>query len=265
MSHKLVFDGVTKAFDGHQAVRDLSFTVTAGERVAIIGPSGAGKTTLLRLAGGTIAPDSGRIALGGEPISGSRVALAYHGETLIGRRSALANVLVGRLSALSWWRGLLEPLVPRTPEPALALLDTMGLADKTDTRTDTLSSGERQRVALARALVQDTPVLLADEPTTNLDPKTSDTVLNVLDAVVGDRTLLTVLHDTDRACERFERVIGLAEGHIQFDRPADSVTDGCLDALFDRERETVGDGSEQTPMTAETPTQNERSIPSWYV
>lgn len=262
MNHELVFDGVTKTFDGHQAVRDLSITVTAGERVAIIGPSGAGKTTLLRLAGGTIAPDSGQIALGGQPIDG-RAALAYPGETLIGRRSALANVLLGRLDQLSWWRGLLEPLAPRTPEPALALLETMGVAEKADARADSLSSGERQRVALARALIQDTPVVLADEPTTNLDPKTSDTVLDVLDSVVGNRTLLTVLHDTDLACERFDRVIGLADGRIQFDRSANAVTDSCLSRLF--ERGTVGDESKRSSRDSGTAsTQNERSIPSWY-
>ncbi len=262
MSHQLVFDGVTKSFDGSPAVRDLSFAVSGGERVAIVGPSGAGKTTLLRLASGTIATDSGRVSLGGEPITGGRVALAYHGETLIGRRSALANVLVGRLGALPWWQGLLEPLVPRSPEPALALLDAMGLTEKAGARTDSLSSGERQRVALARALVQDPPVLLADEPTTNLDPKTSDTVLDVLDEVVGDRTLLTVLHDTGLARERFERVIGLADGRVQFDRPANSVTDNRLEDLFDSD-ETTGDGS-RTPAVPGTHTQND-PIPSWHV
>lgn len=265
MNHELVFDGVTKSFDGHHAVRDLSITVSAGERVAIIGPSGAGKTTLLRLAGGTIVPDSGTISLGGQPIAG-RSALAYHGETLIGRRSALANVLIGRLNKLSWWGGLLEPLVPRTPEPALALLERMGLADKAASRTDSLSSGERQRVALARALIQNAPVMLADEPTTNLDPKTSDTVLAVLDSVVGNRTLLTVVHNTDLARQRFERVIGFTDGQIQFDRPAESVTDSCLSDLFESERATTNVNSDPSSESSGIAhARNEQSTPSWYV
>lgn len=232
MSHELLFDTVTKSFAGNSALKDVSFSVTSSERVAIIGPSGAGKTTLLRLASGAISPDSGRVSLDGDVVTGGRVALAYHGDTLIGRRSALSNILVGRIGSLSWWRGLLEPLSPSDPDPALALLEAMEIADKADSRADSLSGGERQRVALARALVQDAPVLLADEPTTNLDPRTRNTVLAVLDAAVEDRIFVTVLHDVTLSREHFERVIGIANSRIQFDRPAESVTRELLNDLF---------------------------------
>lgn len=268
MSHELTLDRVTKSFDGYSAMREVSFTVTSGERVAIVGPSGAGKTTLLRLASGAIAPDSGRVSLDGEPVDG-RVALAYHGDTLIGRRSALSNVLVGRIGGLSWWRGLLEPLIPAKSDPAFELLEAMGMADKANARVDSLSGGERQRIALARALIQDAPVLLADEPTTNLDPKTSKTVLDVLDASVAGRVLVAVLHDTDLARERFERVIGVADGRIQFDQPAWSVSDNRLDRLFESDNgsEASGETDLDREPTARAANDNasDRSNPPWYV
>lgn len=229
---ELVFQGVTKEFDGDPALSDASFRVGAGERVAIVGPSGAGKTTLLRLAAGALEPDEGRITLGGEQLSADDVTLAYGGETLVDRRSALANVLSGRVGSLSWSRGFLEPLAPRDPGPGLELLDAVGLADRADARADELSAGERQRVALARALARDAPVVLADEPTANLDPGSRSEVVDVLDSTVGDRTLVTALHDTHLALERFERVIGLADGRIRFDEPASAVTDDRLDELF---------------------------------
>ena len=230
--HKLVFDGVTKTFDDSCVVEDVTVTVGAGERVALVGPSGAGKTTVLRLANGSLQPDEGTVRFDGDTATSEQVALAYQGETLVDRRTALANVISGRVGALSWWRGLLEPLSPRNPEPALALLDAVGLADRADDRVDALSAGERQRVAFARALIQEAPVVLADEPTANLDPASRETVLSVLDAVAGDRTLLTVLHDVDLALDHYDRILGLAAGRLQFDAPASEVSEEMLDSLF---------------------------------
>ena len=242
---ELVLDGAVKAFDGDAVINGVSVRVGAGERVAVVGPSGAGKTTLLRLLSGAVSPDSGAVLLGGEPLDGSDVAHAYPGETLVGRRSALANVLVGGSSSRSWWRGLVEPLLPRTPEPAVELLDRVGIADKADARADSLSAGERQRVAFARALMQEAPVVVADEPTANLDPSSRETVLEVLDDVVGDRTLITALHDMELAASHNDRVLGLADGEIRFDRPAERVTPAELEATFDAndgERSAAGGG-----------------------
>lgn len=229
---QLVFDGVTKRFDGDPVLSDVSFRVTAGERVAIIGPSGAGKTTLLRLTSGAIQPDDGSITLDEMSLCSDDVTLAYQGHTLVDRRSVLANVLSGRVGSLSWLRGFLEPLAPTEPEPALELLDAVGLADKANTRADTLSAGERQRVAFARALMQDTPVVLADEPTANLDPSSRSNVIDVLDSAVGDQMLITVLHEIGLALERFERIIGIADGELHFNKPASAISDDHLDELF---------------------------------
>ncbi|WP_336338490.1 phosphonate ABC transporter ATP-binding protein [Haloarcula brevis] len=229
---ELVFDGVTKRFDGEPALSDVSLRFSGGERVAVVGPSGAGKTTLLRLASGALTPDEGSITLGCGPVSGADVTLAYQGETLVDRRTALANVLSGRVGDCSWLRGFLEPLVPRDPEPGLELLEAVGLAGKADARAATLSAGERQRVAFARALVRAAPVVLADEPTANLDPASRVNVVDVLDRLLDGELLVTVLHEVGLALERFERIVGLADGRVRFDEPAGAVTDEMLDDLF---------------------------------
>lgn len=234
--HELRFDGVTKSFDGEghgeTVVDDISFAIEHGERVALVGPSGAGKTTLLRLANGSLQPDSGRVTFDGERATSDDVAMAYGGDTLVDRRTALANVLSGRVGQLSWWRGLVEPLSPSEPEPAMALLDAVGLANKADQRVDSLSAGERQRVAFARALVRDAPAVLADEPTANLDPASRANVLDVLDSVVEDRLLLTVLHDVDLALDRYDRIVGIADSRLHFDAAPADVTKEMLDDLF---------------------------------
>lgn len=228
---ELRFDGLTKTFDGDVVVDDVTLSVTAGERVAIVGPSGAGKTTLLRLASGAVTPDSGIIRLDDDRLRSADVAHVYPGHTLVDRRTALANVLVGSSSSRSWWRGLLEPLAPRDPTPALELLDRVGIGEKADARADTLSAGERQRVAFARALMQDAPVIVADEPTANLDPSSSTTVLDVLDDVAGNRTLITVLHDMDLAVAHYDRLVGIVDGSVRFDRPTESTTAAELEEL----------------------------------
>lgn len=230
--HRLVVDDVTKQFDGDTALSRVSFHVESGDRVAIVGPSGAGKTTLLRVANGALQPDDGAVTIDGDPVTGESVTLAYQGETLVDSRTALSNVLVGQIGAHSWLRGFLAPFKPKEPGSALELLDAVGLAEKARTRVDTLSAGERQRVAFARALVQDAPVVLADEPTANLDPRSRSNVVDVLDATADDRMLVTVLHDVDLALDRFERIIGLTNGRVAFDKPAEAVTEDELRDLF---------------------------------
>jgi phosphonate transport system ATP-binding protein len=232
----LTFENVTKQFDGTEApaVRELTFSIGTDESAAIIGPSGAGKTTLLRLASGAIQAEEGRVLVdGSEHRHSGDVALVYQDETLIGRRTALENALVGKLGSYSRLRGLIEPLFPNDTDRAIELLDSAGLGDYIDTRADELSAGERQRVAIVRALLQDSQVLLADEPTANLDPTTSETVLDLLETAAANGALAVVMHDVDLALERFDRVIGVSDGRLQFDRSADRVGTELLSSLFE--------------------------------
>jgi phosphonate transport system ATP-binding protein len=262
--HELLLEDVSKAFDGDEVVADVTLEITAGERVAIIGPSGAGKTTLLRLASGAVAPDSGSVLLDDDSLSPADVAHAYPGDTLVGRRTALANVLVGGSSTRSWWRGLIEPLAPRDPTQALELLDRVGVADRADARADALSAGERQRVAFARALMQDAPVIVADEPTANLDPSSRTTVLEVLDDVAGDRMLVTILHDMDLAVTHYDRIVGVADGTVRFDRPAEELTTSGLRDTFDQQCEdsSVEKRATETPSLGGSDPSNE--LPEYW-
>ena len=264
--HELAFENVSKSFADERAVADVTLRVESGERVAVIGPSGAGKTTFLRLASGAVRPDEGTVTFDGEPLDGDDVALAYQGETLVGRRTALANVLSGHLGSLPWWRGLLEPIAPNDPSPALELLDAVGLGGKATARADSLSAGERQRVAFARALIQDAVAVLADEPTANLDPSTQTTVLDVLDRTVGDRILVIVLHDVGLARDRFDRLVGMADGRVRFDEPVENVTDEMLGALFDGETDVSDADATERPPTERGPNRevNPDTEPEWY-
>ncbi|WP_330633484.1 phosphonate ABC transporter ATP-binding protein [Halocatena halophila] len=233
----LCVSGVKKCFSGASVLSDISFVVSPGERIAIVGPSGVGKTTLLRLLAGGIAPDAGSITVDGHPPGPGQLQLAYQGTTLVGHRTALANVLVGELAAQSGVTGLVAPFGGGDTDRALELLRAVGLGDKTDTRVDQLSAGQRQRVAIARALLADGSIVLADEPTANLDPQTRSSILELLDTVVGSRPLLVALHDIELATSRFDRVIGMADGTIAFDEPVTAVTDGRLAELFADESE----------------------------
>lgn len=250
MATKLAVQDVNKTFGGEgNVLTDVSFELEPGESVAIVGPSGAGKTTILRLASGAIAPDAGRIEVGGTDLGSNdangasdETALVYQERSLIERRSALSNVLVGRLQEVGALRGLIEPLIPLNPAPGYEALEAVGIADEAESRVDDMSAGQRQRVSIARSLVQEADVLLADEPTANLDPQTRDQVLEVLMDATADRTLAAVLHDVELAVERFPRVIGVGDGTIAFDKDADDVTEEDLNDLFGVERPTPGEG-----------------------
>jgi putative ABC transport system ATP-binding protein len=218
----IVAEGVTRtyALDGLDvpALRGVSFTVPAGDYVAIVGPSGSGKSTLMHLLGGLDRPTSGHLRLGGRDIATlSQVELAqlrnrtigfvFQSFHLLARTSALDNVAL--------------PLVYRgvgTRErhaKARAMLERVGLGHRLDHRPNQLSGGEQQRVAIARALVTDPEVLLADEPTGNLDTANGQAVLALLEALNTEHgvALVLVTHDKDVAA-RANRQIVMRDGVI---------------------------------------------------
>ncbi len=213
--------------DHPPVLRGVDLRLAAGTFSLLVGPSGAGKTTLLRLIAGQLAPDRGRVEVFGHDVSGLRgealrryrrsVALLPQGNHLDPRATALTNLLVGRLGHTPVLASLAGVFTDRDHEVAERCLARVGLADKRDRPVRTLSGGEQQRVAFARALAQEPQILLADEPTANLDHALGLQLLRWLrdTASAEGLTVLVVLHNLAQALEFDGQVLALADGHCR--------------------------------------------------
>jgi cell division transport system ATP-binding protein len=213
-------EGVWKSFAGVPALRGVSLCVSSGDAVLLTGPSGAGKSTLLRLVFAAERPDRGelsvagrnlaRLSIGSIPYVRRNIGVVFQDFKLLGDRSALANVAMP-LQIL----GLRARDIRARAEAAL---DAVGLAHKRDARAATLSGGEQQRVAVARAIVGEPAIVLADEPTGNLDPAQARDLLALLEAIQQrGTTLLLATHDptvVDFGVAHGWRCIRLVDGEL---------------------------------------------------
>ena len=210
-------DGRTRALDG------ATFQVRRGEFVALTGPSGCGKSTLLRVIAALERPDSGEIVVNGEEITHKRDLSRYRART-IGLVFQLHNLLPTLTASENVQVPMYETGLSagKRRQRAQDLLELVDLGDKSGKRPTELSGGERQRVAIARALSNDPPVLLADEPTGNLDSKAGQRVLQVLRDVQRTRgvTLLLVSHDPTIAAAA-DRIVRMLDGRIEVRAGAD--------------------------------------------
>jgi len=215
----LKVQGVSKLYERAErqvrALSDVSFSVSAGEVVAVLGPSGAGKTTLLFAAGGLLAPDEGRVEIDGvvlyslSPDRRARfragvVGFVFQEFHLIPYLSVLENVLASSLSVPD----------PDAGERAERLVAQFGMANRTEHLSGELSTGEKQRTALARALLCGPKLLLADEPTGNLDQENSEVILNCVKEFAGNGGAVIVATHDIRAAESAHRVLTLSNGRI---------------------------------------------------
>lgn len=172
------------------ALDEVNLTIPAGQVVALIGPSGAGKSTLIRCVNRLVEPSAGRVILGGEEITGlrnrrlrrarSQMGMIFQNYALVERLSVMENVLSGRLAHVGFWRSYFRRFPAGDIQRAFHLLQRVGLESAMDKRDDTLSGGQKQRVGIARALMQQPKLLLVDEPTASLDPKTSRQIMRLL-------------------------------------------------------------------------------------
>jgi len=222
----LQIQNVSKTYTGGDApvhaLRNIHLEMEAGTFVAIRGPSGCGKSTLLLTAGTLLAPDSGEVIVGGQrpyqmtgdaraSFRGRQLGFVFQQFHLVPYLSVLENVLAPTL-ALAHTPMAIDPKSAR--ERASDLLARFGLESRADHTPARLSSGERQHCALARALLNEPKMLLADEPTGNLDPDNADTVLEAMrDFVTQGGSVLLVTHD-DRAAAAADRTLWMNQGTL---------------------------------------------------
>jgi putative ABC transport system ATP-binding protein len=214
---EVLVEGVVKTYGTVAALRGVSFRAAPGEFVVVAGPSGSGKSTLLNLIGTLDQPDSGSIAVGGQPVPSPREAVEFR-RRLVGFVFQ-DNLLLPYLSAqTNVETALLATGVAREARQARAqqLLAEVGLEGRVRHLPSELSAGERQRVAIARALANEPRLLLADEPTGALDSASSERVLALLSAMRERHgmTMIIATHD-DAVTRRANRVLRLVDGRIQ--------------------------------------------------
>ncbi|MEM9224078.1 MAG: phosphonate ABC transporter ATP-binding protein [Pseudomonadota bacterium] len=232
---------------GDRALSDVTVTVEPGQVVGLIGPSGAGKSTLIRCINRLVTPSSGRVWLGDLDVTSlstgqlrrarRRMGMIFQEYALVERLTVMENVLSGRLGYVSFWRSFTRKFPPESIEKAFELLDRVGLSTQADKRADALSGGQRQRVGIARALEQDPELLLVDEPTASLDPKTSRQIMRLILEICTERGLPAIIniHDVVLAQDFTQRIIGLRAGEVVFDGPPDTLDEPALTRIYGEE------------------------------
>ena len=225
---------------GQPGRKDVSGTIQGRGLTAIIGPSGTGKSTLVRCINRLVDPTSGEILFMGQDLARlkgrdlrharRRIGMVFQEYNLVERLSVIENVLTGRLGYVPVWRAWLRRFPDADVARAFTLLDAVGLGDFATIRADQLSGGQRQRVGIARALMQDPDLVLADEPTSSLDPKTSVEIMELIARRAGERDIPVVvnIHNVELAKRYADRIIGMTRGEIVFDGAPAALEDRHL-------------------------------------
>ncbi|OTN77778.1 phosphonate ABC transporter, ATP-binding protein [Enterococcus sp. 8G7_MSG3316] len=241
----ITFDHVSKTYpNGVQGLDDINLTIEQGEFVAIIGLSGAGKSTLLRSINQLVPITKGDIRINGRSVTKAnkrelrlirrQIGLISQQFNLVKRSTVQKNVLSGRLGYYSTWKSILGLFTAEDYQQTQAALAAVGLLDKLQTRSDQLSGGQQQRVLIARALVQQAPIILADEPVASLDPITTEKVMRDLQQINQNmaKTIVINLHSVPLARTYATRVIALKAGTVVFDGTAEALTDERLEQIY---------------------------------
>jgi phosphonate transport system ATP-binding protein len=241
----LQIDGLEKVYaTGKRALGGIDLAIDRPQLVAVIGSSGAGKSTLIRCINRLVEPTAGRILLNGEDVvaldrkglraARRRIGMIFQEYNLVERLTVMQNVLSGRLGYVGLFASLRYRFPPEDIRAAFALLDRVGLDGYHNRRADALSGGQRQRVGIARALMQRPDLLLLDEPTASLDPKTARQIMRLVKELVSERQTPAIIniHDVALAKAFADRVVGLKDGMVAFDDAPAKLDDAALADIY---------------------------------
>ncbi len=232
---ELAISGLSKAFGGVHAVRDVSFTIRKGEFLAMIGPNGAGKSTCFNMINGQLPPDAGEIRFGGRNIAGLApreiwklgVGRTFQVAATFGSMTVAENVQMALISHAGEIYRFWKPAAQRHKDRALALLDQVGMKDAADRPSRELAYGDVKRVELAIALANDPHLLLMDEPTAGMAPRERNELIALVKRLVLERgiSVLFTEHSMDVVFAHADRIIVLSRGRLIADGDAKSIRD----------------------------------------
>ena len=229
---------------GVPVLKEIDLRIAPTGVTAIIGPSGTGKSTLIRCINRLVEPTSGEILFHGLDLTKlhrralrlarRRIGMVFQEYNLVERLSVMENVLCGRLGYVPALRAWLRRYPQADVEAAWELLDSVGLAAHANQRADALSGGQRQRVGIARAVMQQPELLLADEPTSSLDPKTSVEIMELMVTLAEKRRIPVIvnIHNVPLARRFATHVVGMTGGRIVYDGPPHGLSDAYLKEIY---------------------------------
>ena len=238
----LEINNLKKTFEnGSPALKGVDLKINKGEFVSILGPSGSGKTTLLRTINGLETSSGGEIYFDNKEVNNNNISevqkktgMIFQEFNLVNNLSAINNVLTGLLNSSNKFLSLFYLFSKKQKIEALRSLETVGLLEKSYSRSDELSGGQRQRVGIARAIIKKPLLLLADEPVASLDPKSSNLILSLLKKINQEfgTTILCNLHQVDLAKKYSDRVVGLVDGKVIFNEKSSDIDKNYLQKIY---------------------------------
>ena len=240
------FKSVTVKYDnkGPEAIKSISYSLFNNDFLAIVGANGSGKSTMLRCINRLVEPTSGDILYFGKSIismhkhslrsARRNIGMVFQEYNLTEELSVLDNVLCGKLGSISTLKSIVWGFSKKDVETALNMLERVGIVDLFRKKVNELSGGQRQRVCIARALLQSPKILVLDEPTSSLDPKSAPKLMNLITELTGENDISVIcsFHDIQMALLFSKRIIGLKNGEINLQDQSNNINVNQLMSVY---------------------------------